>query len=207
MLSYFVSIEYRETYLVSGARRFQSLSTSYAPRRPTKEEAHNICPFLLAPSLQGNGRQSMSETMYAGSSGTVARTRYIAFSNTFLKPPKTVQEDNGRPDGDINKNLSGASTSGKGILLRYSKYCCRTLDRESLKGISLSILFFVFRIMMQFLLKSTSRFLMDMASPILIPVAYKILYKAGNAKDYNIYYDYASFACRKLQRCPASVHG
>ena len=46
-----------ETYLVSGARRFQSLSTSYAPRRPTKEEAHNICPFLLAPSLQGNGRQ------------------------------------------------------------------------------------------------------------------------------------------------------
>lgn len=106
----------------------------------------------------------------------------LHFSNTFLKPPKTVQEDNGRPDGDINKNLSGASTSGKGILLRYSKYCCRTLDRESLKGISLSILFFVFRIMMQFLLKSTSRFLMDMASPILIPVAYKILYKAGNAK-------------------------
>ena len=62
----------------------------------------------------------------------------LHFSNTFLKPPKTVQEDNGRPDGDINKNLSGASTSGKGILLRYSKYCCRTLDRESLKGISLS---------------------------------------------------------------------
>lgn len=132
----------------------------------------------------------------------------LHFSNTFLKPPKTVQEDNGRPDGDINKNLSGASTSGKGILLRYSKYCCRTLDRESLKGISLSILFFVFRIMMQFLLKSTSRFLMDMASPILIPVAYKILYKAGNAKRLQyIYYDYASFACRKLQRCPASVHG
>lgn len=52
----------------------------------------------------------------------------LHFSNTFLKPPKTVQEDNGRPDGDINKNLSGASTSGKGILLRYSKYCCRTLD-------------------------------------------------------------------------------
>lgn len=44
----------------------------------------------------------------------------LHFSNTFLKPPKTVQEDNGRPDGDINKNLSGASTSGKGILLRYS---------------------------------------------------------------------------------------
>ena len=106
----------------------------------------------------------------------------LHFSNTFLKPPNTVQEDNGRPDGDINRNLSGASISCKGILLRYFRYCCRTLDRELLKGTSLSILFFVFRIMIQFLLKSTSRFLIDMASPILIPVAYKILYKVGNAK-------------------------
>ena len=35
----------------------------------------------------------------------------LHFSNTFLKPPKTVQEDNGRPDGDINRNLSGARAS------------------------------------------------------------------------------------------------
>ena len=49
----------------------------------------------------------MSETMYAGSSGTVARTRYIAFFHTFLKPPKTVQEDNGRPDGDITRTCPG----------------------------------------------------------------------------------------------------
>lgn len=37
----------------------------------------------------------------------------LHFSNTFLKPPNTVQEDNGRPDGDINRNLSGASISCK----------------------------------------------------------------------------------------------